>query len=91
MFLFGLCEDEDVVNVDAYDALENQILEDLIHHGLERCRGVGQSEAHDEWFKEPVIGAKHGLPLVAFLYLHIVVTPLHVQLCEVPRSAKVMD
>jgi hypothetical protein len=91
MFLFGLGEDEDVVDVDAYDALENQILEDLVHHGLERHRGVGQSEVHDKGFKEPAIGAKRGLPLVAFLYLHIVVTPLHIQLREVPCAAKAMD
>jgi hypothetical protein len=66
-------------------------LEDLVHHGLERCRGVGQSEVHDEGFKEPAIGVKHGLPLVAFLNPHVVVTPSHVQLREVPRSAKAMD
>jgi hypothetical protein len=38
MFLFGLSEDEDVIDVDAYDALENQILEDLVHHRLKRHR-----------------------------------------------------
>jgi hypothetical protein len=91
MFLFGLCEDEDVIDVDANDALENQILEDLVHHGLERRRGIGQSEVHDEGFKEPTVGAKRGLPLVTFLYPHVVVTPSHIQLREVPHSAKAMD
>jgi hypothetical protein len=87
MFLFGLSEDEDVVDVDTYDALENQILEDLVHHRLGHRRGIGQSEVHDEGFKEPAIGAKRGLPLVTFLYPHIVVTPSHIQL----RAAKAMD
>jgi hypothetical protein len=91
MFLFGLSEDKDVIDVDANDALKNQILKDLVHHGLKRRRGVGQSEVHDEGFKEPAIGVKRGLPLIAFLNSHVVVTPSHVQLREVPRSTKAMD
>ena len=40
-------EDEDVVQVDTDYTFGNEVLEDIIHHGLEGGRAVGEAEEHD--------------------------------------------
>src|SRR5258708_1723290 len=46
--------------------------EDVIHHCLEHCGGVAQSEEHDSWFKQASVSPECSLPLIALLDLHIV-------------------
>lgn len=41
-----LGEDQDVIKVDGYLALGDQVLEDDIHHPLEHGGQVGESEEH---------------------------------------------
>jgi hypothetical protein len=40
-----------VVEIDRDDAFCDQVLEDLIHHGLECCRTIGEAEVHHQGFK----------------------------------------
>ena len=47
MFRQGLSEDEYVVDVDANGAIHNEILEYVIHHGLEGRGAVREAEEHD--------------------------------------------
>ena len=74
--------DKDVIHV-AYDfAAVDELMKDVVHHCLERRRGVAQSEEHDSWFKQASVSSKHGLPLIAFLDLHVVEPPLEVEHSE---------
>ena len=74
--------DKDVIHV-AYDfATVDELTKDVIHHCLECCRGVAQSEEHDGWFKQASVSSKCGLPLVALLDPHIVEPPVEVKYSE---------
>jgi len=33
----------------------DEILEDIVHHHLEHCGGVTQSEEHDGWLKQSLV------------------------------------
>ena len=46
MFFDHPCEDEDVVQVYDYDLFCNQILEDIVYHGLEGCQTVSHPKEH---------------------------------------------
>ena len=52
MFFEAFREDENVIQVDTYHALHNQVLEDVIHHHLEGRKRVGQSKEHYQWFEQ---------------------------------------
>ena len=74
--------DEDVIHV-AYDfAVVNELTKDIVHHCLERHRGVAQSEEHDGWFKQALVGSECSLPLVALLDPHVVEPPGEVKYSE---------
>ncbi|KAG5336713.1 hypothetical protein C0989_012016 [Termitomyces sp. Mn162] len=86
---FGV--DEDVVKIDADYALCDEVLEDVIHHGLEGGRAVGESKEHHDQFEQFLVGLEGGLPLVSFLNVHVVVTPLDVQFSKVLCTLEVVD
>ena len=74
--------DEDVIHV-AYDfAMVDELMKDVIHHCLECCGGVAQSEEHDSWFKQASVGLECGLPLITLFDLHIVEPPVEVEYSE---------
>ncbi len=54
-------------------------------------RGVCQSKEHDCWFKQAFTGFEGGLPLVAFLNMHIVISPPHIKFGEESFSCQVVD
>jgi hypothetical protein len=82
MFLHCFCED-DVVQVDTNHTFLDEILEDVIHHGLEGGWTVGETKEHDQGSKESPVGAECSLPLIAFLDPDIVAPPADIQFCEV--------
>ena len=88
MFFHCLCEDEDVVQVEADYALGDQILEYLVHHGLESGWAVGETKEHDQGFKKSSVCAECGIPLITFLDADIVVSPPDIQLGEVTRTSE---
>jgi hypothetical protein len=47
VFLQRVGEDQNVVEIDGYDAFSDQVLEDLVHHGLEGGWTIGEAEVHD--------------------------------------------
>jgi hypothetical protein len=47
VFFKRVGEYEDVVEVDGDDTFGDQVLEYLIHHGLEGGRAVREAEVHD--------------------------------------------
>ena len=91
MFRKGLSENEDVVDVDSDGVVHNEILENVIHHGLEGHGTVHEAEEHNEGFEQPAIGVKSGLPLVPFLYSNIVVPPPDINLGEILGPAVLVN
>ena len=75
--VFGV--DKDVVKIDDTELVQ-VVIEDLVDVGLERGRGVGQSERKDTVFKVPVPGLEGRLPFVAFLNAYQVLRRADVQL-----------
>ena len=91
MFREGLSEDEDVVDVDTYGAVHNEVSEDVIHHGLEGRWTVGEAKKHDKGLEQSAVSAKSGLPLIPFFYLNNVVPPSDVELGEVTGPAELIN
>src|SRR6266702_4928106 len=59
---------------------ENDILVDIVHHGLEHRWRVGESEIHDCWFEKSVSGLKRCCLLVSFTDPHVIISPSDVKL-----------
>jgi hypothetical protein len=76
MMLFdGFHEDEDVVKIDTDNAFHDEVLENVVHHGLEGGGGVSESKKHHQGFEEAMVHPKHCLPFVPFLHVYVVVPP----------------
>jgi hypothetical protein len=43
---------------------------------LESCRAVGEAKEHDEQLKQASVSLESGLPLITFLHVDIVETPV---------------
>jgi len=57
MLFHRLCKDEDVIQEDTDHTLGDEILENVIHHGLEGGWAVSETEEHHQRFKESSVGA----------------------------------
>jgi hypothetical protein len=87
MLFHGLCEDEDVVKVDTDNSFHDEVLENVIHHGLEGGGRVSESKKHHQGFKEaPFVrnAAFHSSPS----FMDIVVTPPYIKFSEVLRAPR---
>ncbi|KAG5348548.1 hypothetical protein C0989_010011, partial [Termitomyces sp. Mn162] len=82
VFLQHLGVNEDVIEVYTHYALCYEVPEDVVHYGLEGGGAVGESKEHNEWLKQSPVGLEGGLPLIPFLDMHIVVTPLNIQFSD---------
>jgi len=91
MFIYGFSVDEDIIEVHTYYSFHNEVLKDLIHHCLEGRRTICKAKEHHQWFEQPTAHPKCSLPLITLLHSHILITPSHVQLCEVPCIMKLID
>ncbi|KAG5349176.1 hypothetical protein C0989_005448 [Termitomyces sp. Mn162] len=76
---FGI--DEDVIKV----------LEYVVHHGLEGGGAIGESKEHNKQLKQSLVGLEGSLLLIFLLNVHVVVTPLDIQLSEVLHTLEVVD
>ena len=47
VLLQGLCKDEDVIKVHTHHYFYNEVMEDVIHHGLEYSRAISEAKEHD--------------------------------------------
>ena len=75
---------QDVIHVDHHIALIDEVLEDVIHHCLEGGWTIGETKEHDEGLKEASIHLNFGFPFIALFDSHIVISPMYIQLCEIP-------
>ena len=71
-----------VIHVDTEPSLCNLFLKNVVHHGLECGRGVGQAEEHNCWLKESFAGFEGSFIFVAFFYTDIVISPVNVEFGE---------
>ncbi len=81
----GMGGDSDIVHIDADCCskgfmFENDILVDIVHHGLEHRWRVGESEIHDCGFEKSVSGFKRCFLLVSFTDPHVIISPSDVKL-----------
>ena len=82
-------EDHNVININDYDIFH--VGENLVHHGLERGRGVAESEEHDRGFIGSSMADERGFPFVTLLDPYVVVAPPKVYLREVLRPLELVD
>jgi len=73
---------EDVIEVYHNIPTQDEVLEDVIHHSLEGCGGVGQAEVHHQGFEKPLVGVEGSLPLITLSDLDVVEPPENIELCE---------
>src|SRR5258708_18487000 len=85
----GAGVDKDIVHIAYGLAIVDEISEDIIHHHLECHGGVTQSEEHDGWLKQSSVSLECSLPLIPFLDLHIVESPLEIEYGEELSIAEV--
>ena len=78
----GAGVDEDIIHIAYGLTIVDEISEDIIHHHLEHHGGVTQSEEHDGWLKQPLVSLECSLPLIPFLDLHVVESPLEIKYSE---------
>src|SRR5260370_29753685 len=78
----GAGVDEDIIHIAYGLTIVDEVSEDIVHHHLECCRGVTQSEEHDGWLKQPLVSLECSLPLIPFLNLHVIESPLEVKYVE---------
>ncbi|KAF9794510.1 hypothetical protein IEO21_11184 [Rhodonia placenta] len=59
---------------------EYEIMEDVIHHGLEGRGGIGEAEEHHQGFIQSPVSHKGGFPLITGFDPDIVVSPSDIEL-----------
>ncbi|KAF9799982.1 hypothetical protein IEO21_10467 [Rhodonia placenta] len=65
---------------------DDEIMEDVIHHGLEGRGGVGEAEEHHQGFVQSPVSHKGRLPFVTSFDANVVVSPSDIELRK-ERSA----
>ena len=88
MFLYGFSVDEDAVEVHTHYSFHNKVLKDLICHCLEDRRTVCKAKEHHQWFEQSMTHPKCSFPLITLFHSHILISPSHIQLCEVLCTMK---
>ena len=83
--------DEDVIDVYADDSFHDEVLEDIVHHCLERSWAVGKTKEHYQWFEQSSVRPKCCLPLISILNSDVIVAPPNIQLCEVFCPSELVD
>ena len=92
----GASGDPDVIHINPDCrskgfVFEDNVLVNIVHHGLEGCWRVGESEVHDCRFEKSISCFKRHFRFVTFADAHIVVPPLDVELCVYVRIAEIMN
>ena len=75
---------QDIVHIDHHVPFIDEVLENVVHHGLEGGWAVGEAEEHDQGFEEAPICVEGGFPLMSLFDSHIVVSPTYIQFRKVP-------
>ncbi|KAF9798183.1 hypothetical protein IEO21_10778 [Rhodonia placenta] len=65
-------------------------MENVIHHCMEGCGGIGEAEEHYQGFVQPPIRYEGGLPLVTGFDPDVVVSPSDIELRKERGAAKLI-
>jgi hypothetical protein len=79
--IFG--EDEDVVDVYAYNTMADEVFKNVIHHSLEGRQAVSHAIQHYQGFKQSLVTPKGCFPFISFLDPDVLVAPLDIEFGEV--------
>jgi len=71
---------QDIIHIDGYPSFSYFVLEDVVYHCLECCRGVGKSEEHYFWLEQSLVGSESCFPFIPFFDLDVVIPPSYVEL-----------
>ena len=71
MLLIGIGVNQNVIKVGDTELVQ-ELMEDVIDIGLERCKSIREIKGHDEVFKVSIAGSKGSLPLISFGYIELV-------------------
>ena len=74
--------DSHVIHVDLKPFLQKYICKDVVHESLEGGVCVAEPKEHDSGFKESHGGDESGLPLIFFLDVNGVISPMNVEFGE---------
>jgi hypothetical protein len=66
-------------------------MENGIHHHLECCGGVSETEEHHGGFKESLWGEEGSLPLISWLNSDVIVPPADIELGEEGAAAEAVN
>ena len=91
MFFYRPSEDENVVQVDNYYTLHNEILEDVIHHCPEGGQTVSHTNKYHKGLKQTMVSMEGYLSLISGLDTYIVKSPSNVKFGKVLGSTKLRD
>src|SRR5882762_9419281 len=91
MFFQSASGDQDIIHIDEDGTSENEVFEQLIHHGLERGGGIHKAEKHYEWFEHSAIGFERGFPLISGTDTNIVISPSNIELREDSGGLEFID
>ncbi len=100
IFKVSTSGDTDVIHVNTdcgaeWFMFEDYVAIDVVHHGLERCWGIGESEIHDRRFKKSVSRFKCCFWFISFADAHVIITPSDVKfgvyMCITEVSDEVCD
>ena len=88
--------DSNVVHIDSNSRAEGFVFEDsvtvnVVHHSLEGCWRISESEIHDCRFEKPVSGFERCFPFISLADPDIVIPPSDVELRVNMRVAKIAD
>ena len=91
VFIQCVSEDQNVIHVNTDNTLHDEVMEDLIHHGLEGGRTVSETEVHYQRLEETMVCLECHLPFISFLDVDIVVAPADVQFGKIPCTLESVD
>jgi len=74
LFLY-LGKDQNAIQIDYYDAFHYEVLEDIVHHGLEGGQAVDYPKEYYQGFKQASIGPEGCLLLISGLNADVIETP----------------
>ena len=88
--------DSNVVHVNSDSRTERFVFEDgvvvnIVHHCLERCWRIGESEIHDRRFEKSISGFKRCLLFISFANTYVIIPPSNVKFCVYVCVAEITD
>ena len=80
-----------IIHIDFKPLFSDHVQENMVHKGLEYRRCIAKTKEHHHGFIETEGSDEGYLPLIRFLDLNVVVSPLNVELSEINRVFHIID